>query len=175
MLNAHRAWRLRFYVDMPDCSSQPSHVDTRWKLRVGLIWAGALWLGVTLAFLVWPRPPAYWAFSAILVHPYTNAVFARSFETEMTQSIPGLRRLTVSPESHGTNAPYGAGIRLMALGLSPQEAQEAAERAATRLCTIVEQRYGAKAVVTQHPGRTGRWLFLFELKLRLERLVQADI
>jgi hypothetical protein len=160
---------------MPDSNSQPSHVDKPSKLRMGLICAGALCLGVTLAFLVWPRPPAYWAFSAILVHPYTNAVFARSFETQMIQSIPRLRRLTVSAESHGTNAPYGAGIRLMALGPSPQEAQKAAEDAATQLCAIVQRWYGAKAVVTQHPGRTGRWVFLFELKLRLARLLHADI
>ena len=152
---------------MPDSNSQPSHVDKRSKLRTGLIGAAVLSLVATLAFLAWPRPPVYWAFSAILVHPYTNAVFARSFQTQMTQSVPGLRTLTVSPESHGTNAPYGAGLRLMALGPSPQEAQKAAEDAATQLCAIVERRYGAKAVVTQHPGRTGRWLFLYELKLRL--------
>ncbi len=174
----------------PDNSMYPSHMSKNPRLRLVLVCAGALGLGFALVFLVWPRPPVYWAFSAIMLKPYTNAVFARPFETQMIKSIPALRKVTVSPgfatvaaaAGWSTNkvitgpaAPVSAQIRIMVLGSSPQEAQNAANDAATQLCAIVQRQYGGSALIVERPTRTGRWLFLYELKLRLARLLRVDL
>ena len=175
---------------MPDNNARPSHMSRSSKLRVALVCAGALCLGFALVFLVWRQPPVYWAYSAIMMKPYTNAVFARPFETQMIKSIPGLRKLTVSPGfasaaaatawstnkmATGATSPASAQLRIMALGRSPQQAQSAANDAATQLCAIVQRHYGGSAFVTQRADRTGRWLFLYELKLQVARLLNADI
>jgi hypothetical protein len=160
------------------------------KLRLALVCAGALCLVFAMAFLVWPRPPAYWAFSATIMKPYTNAVFARAFESQIIKSIPAVRRLEVTPvfasvaaasawstnkTIAGTAPPVSAQIRIMALGSSPEEARSAANDAATQLCAIVERQYGGSAFVIQHADRTGHWLFPYELKLRIARLLNINI
>jgi hypothetical protein len=159
------------------------------KVRLALIWAGALGCGLILAVLAWPRPTAYWAFSSVVFQPYTNALLARSFETQMIHSIPGLRELTVNPgfatvgaatswptnqAATGPGAPVVAHIRLMALGASPAQAKEAADDAANQLCFLVRRQYGCEGSVVMPAARTGRWLFLFELKLRLERFLHVN-
>jgi hypothetical protein len=165
-------------------------MSKRLRLREVLIVVGVLGFGLAMVFLARPRPPTYWAVSAVLARPCTNAFFARSFETQMIHSIPALRKLTATPgfstpaaaaswhtnkSFAGSSTPVGANIRLMALGATPEEARKAADDAATRLCAIVQRQYGGSAEVIMQATVTGRWLFLFELKLRLARLLHIDI
>jgi hypothetical protein len=159
------------------------------KVRLVLIWTGAIGCGLVLGVLAWPRPTAYWAYSSVIFQPYTNALLTRLFETRMIHSIPGLHELTVRPgfvtvsaaassrtsaAATGPAAPVLAHIRLMALGASPAQAKEAADDAANQLCFLVRRQYGCEGFVVMPAARTGRWLFLFELKLRLERLLHVN-
>lgn len=171
-------------------SRAASRMSKNSKLRLVLVSAAALLLGCAFIFFAWRQPPTYWAYSAILMKPYTNAVFGRPFERQIIKEIPAVRKLEVTPgfatpsavaawstnrSAIGTAAPVIAQIRIMALGSTPQEARNAANDAAAQVRVIVERQYGGKAIFTQQADRTGRWLVLYEVKLRLARLLHVDL
>lgn len=160
-------------------------MSKNFKLRLVLVCVGILCLGFTLVFLVSRLSPSYWAYSGVMMEPFTNAVFGRPFETQVIKSIPLVHQLKVAPGFRtgaaamswstnkvfsGAGAPVSAEIRIMVLGSSPQEAQSAANDAATQLCVIVQRQYGGRTHVIQRANITGRWLFPYELKLRVVRL-----
>ena len=84
----------------------------------------------------------------VIAKPYTNAFFPRTFESHVVQTIPGVQSLRVSPTFSaipGSGAPVltnGVGIRIVAVGLTPEEAQRAANEAATSICQMVLTNYG---------------------------------
>lgn len=116
--------------------------------RFLLIAIGAVVL-VGVALLLAPSGTrGYRAASMVITKPYTNAFFPRSFESHVVQTIPGVLSLSVVPTFSaipGSGAPLltnGVGIRIVAVGLTPEEAQLAANEAARRICQMVSTNYG---------------------------------
>ena len=104
---------------------------------------GVLLLGITLVCVATSSGPRYRAESFIVVRPFTNAVFARSFEAQVIGTIPGVLRLelvpmrSAIPPSMTPGATNGAGIRILAVGATAEGAHCAATNGATRLCVII--------------------------------------
>jgi hypothetical protein len=154
------------------------------KFRVLFFCAATLCLVVMLLFLAL-RPPVYRSYSAVMIQPFTNAVFGRPFEAQIIKSIPAIHKLTVTPgftnvaalKAWSTNkvvsgpgSPSTAAINIMAVGSSPQDAQSAANDAAVQLCAVLRLQYGVRADITMKAQTTSRWLFIHEWQLRLKRL-----
>jgi len=84
----------------------------------------------------------------VVAKPYTNAFFARSFESHIVQTIPGVLALRVTPICSaipGSGVPVltnGVGIRIIAVGPTPEEARRAANEAAVQLCRTALTNYG---------------------------------
>jgi len=152
---------------MPDHAMQSSHMGISSKLRFALICAGTLCLGFTLVFLG-SRTVGYWAYSAVIMEPFTNAVFSRRFEAQTIESIPTVHWLRVTPgftnrqaamvwstnKVLGAGSPKSAHIRIMVLGSSPQEARSAADAAAAQLCAVVQR--GWREGVCRRAGEAHR-------------------
>lgn len=113
---------------------------------------GALLLGIAI---LWVAPPGtrYRAISHVVVSPFTNAVFTRSFESNVVQRIPGGIRLRVFPSYSALATPTtpaitnGVGIEIMVDGASWLEAQRLANDAAVTVCATARQLYGGSADV----------------------------
>jgi hypothetical protein len=154
------------------------------KLRMVLVCAGTLGLVFVLLVLA-SRPAVYCSYSAVMIYPFTNAVFGRAFETQIIKSIPAIHKLRVTPgftnvaalKAWSTNkvvsgpgSPATAAINIMAVGSSPQDAQSAANDAAVQLCAVLRLQYSVRADITMKAQTTSRWLFIHEWQLRLKRL-----
>ena len=150
-----------------------------------------LCLGVALTFS--RLEPTYWAYSTVTMRPFTNVVPARAlegqFQRQVLKAVPSIHRLTVNPSfatsaaamawstnktASGAAVPLCANLQIMALGSSPEEAQVAANSAAARLCTFLTRQYGngESLTIVSNADVTGRYSFLSEVGLRLERLFQ---
>ena len=175
---------------MPDNESHPTQIGKNSRLRLILLCVGVFSLAFALILLARRRPPVYWAYSAILITPYTNAVLGRPFESQVIKSIPAVRKVEATPwfgnvaaaaawytnkAVTGTSAPVSAQIRIMVLGSSPQEARDAATNGAIQLRAIVERQFGVSASPESNADRTGRWLILYEMKLRVAKLLNINI
>ena len=104
-------------------------------------------VGVALQFT--PRVNRrYRAESRVISTPFTNTLFARSFESYIIRTIPGVLALRVTPTFSGrpgSGVPVltnGVGIRIIAIGPTSEDAQRAANEAATQLCSTVLTNYG---------------------------------
>ena len=106
-----------------------------------------LLVGIVLEVAV-PASHRYRADSMVVARPYTNAFFARSFESHIVRTIPGVLALRVVPVMSAIQGPgvpvitNGVGIGIIALGSTPEDAQRAANEAATRLCGTALTNYG---------------------------------
>ena len=116
--------------------------------RLLLIAIGALLLvGVALLFAP-SGTRRYRADSMVLAKPYTNVFFGRQFESHVVQTIPGVLALRVTPAFSaipGSGVPVltnGVGIRIIAVGSTPEEAQRVANEAAAQLCRTGFTNYG---------------------------------
>ena len=151
------------------------------------------WLLVCFAILclglfswVASRRPIYSAKSVVTLQPYTNAVTSRAFEKQVVHLIPSVRRVTVRPgfsstaaaaawstnkTPSGAAAPSKAIVSVLVLGSSPEDAQRAANDAATRLCTLLPERYGGHTTILEQADKADRWLLISQLKLQFRGLV----
>ena len=103
---------------------------------------------VVFSFAPVGGPSCYRAESRVIAKPYTNALFARAFETHVVQTIPGVLRLRVASTFSGipsSGAPVltnGVAIQVIAVGPTAQDAERAANEAAATLCRTVLTNYG---------------------------------
>jgi hypothetical protein len=108
---------------------------------------------------------------------YTNAFFARAFEGQVRERIPGLVQLRALPKLSaipGSGIPVrtnGVLLRIVAAGPTAPDAQRAANEAATRLCQTVLANYGATGEVCEQ-ARSARRYSIFNDSFRpaIERL-----
>ena len=90
----------------------------------------------------------YRADSMIIATPYTNAFFARSFEADIIRKVPGILALHVTPTFSAITSPgvlaitNGVAIRINAFGLTPADAQRAANDGADQIGQITLTNYG---------------------------------
>jgi hypothetical protein len=129
------------------------------KLRFALFGSLAA-LGVLVAaFLLPSRSARYIASARVMVMPYTNAIFAPSFEAGVVQCSQGVLRLQIfpslSPKPMPTSPTFtnGACIDIVVSGASSLEAQQLANNAAVALCANVRQLYGGNALVVDMANR----------------------
>jgi len=117
-------------------------------------------LGLALQ-LAAPSSPRYRADSTVIATPYTNALFASSFKSHIIRTIPGVLALRVMPAFSavpGSGVPVltnGAAIRIIAVGPTPEDAQLAANEAASQLCRTALTNYGVTGVLVD-PAKSGR-------------------
>ncbi len=89
LLHRMRLRRLR-ELDVGHCAPMTSK-------RLPLIALSALLLIIVALQIATPGDRRYRADSMVVVKPYTNAFFARSFESHIIQTIPGVLALRVTP------------------------------------------------------------------------------
>ena len=112
--------------------------------------------------------PRFRAESMIIVRPYTNAVFTRSFEAHIIQTVPGVLRLWVTPVYSAIPKPgvtvttNGAAIHIIAIGSTENDAQRAANDAAQRLCRVVLADYATTAEIAQAATTARRYSFFHD-------------
>lgn len=117
--------------------------------RFLLIGFGALLLIIVALQIATPGGRRYRADSMVILKPYTNAFLARSFESHIIQTCPGVLALNATPAYSarpGSGVPVltnGVGIRVLAVGRTPEGAQRAANEAAAELCRTAMAEYGA--------------------------------
>lgn len=136
--------------------------------RLLLIALGVLLLvGVALQFA-----PAgsrrYRADSTVIAKPYTNALFARSFESQIIRTIPGVLALRVTQTFSavpGSGVPVltnGVGIRIIAVGPTPEDAQRVANEAAAQLCRASLTNYGVTGELADRAKGARRYSYLHD-------------
>ena len=97
----------------------------------------------------------YRAESFVIAKTYTNAFFARSFEADLIRTTPSVLRLRVRSMFIGIpggGAPVvtnGVGIRIFTTGPTVEDAQRAANVAATQVCQTVLTNYGIEGFVAE--------------------------
>src|SRR5437016_6337862 len=138
------------------------------KRRLLIAGAGVVLVSAGLFYLASSGGPRYRAESVVIIKPYTNAVFARSFEAQVIHTIPGILRLEVVP-TRGAAPPLmtpgitnGAGIRIVSVGSTAQDAHRAATNAAAQLCVTVHDLYGSTAEVLDNTDRSRRYSFFHD-------------
>src|ERR1035437_639067 len=147
---------------MPDETTKSSRMNGTAKRVLLLVSVAALSIGLVLVCCFVPRASTYWAYSTVMMQPFTNAVLGGPFEKHLLKAIPAVHQLRINPgfasaaaamawstnkAPSGTAYPVSAEIRIMALGPTPEEARRAASDAAGRLCTLLQSQYGGRAVV----------------------------
>jgi hypothetical protein len=129
---------------------------------------GALLLGVSLLWLATSGTDRYQAQSQVVVKPYTNTVFTRSFESKVVHKIPGVIRLRVTPSFSArptltslavTN---GAVIALIVAGATSLDAQRLANEAAATFCASAQQLYGGTAELIEMADRARPYSFFHD-------------
>jgi hypothetical protein len=131
-------------------------INSRFML-VGFL--AALGVFVAVLWLVPSRSTRYVASSRVMVMPYTNAVFAPSFEAGVVQQSKGVMRLRVFPSISAKPTPTsptftnGAGIDIIVTGATSLEAQQLANDAAVALCSSARRLYGGNALVVDMANR----------------------
>lgn len=131
--------------------------------------SGALLVGLfVLLFIVPAGGPRYRSESLVLVRPYTNVVFSRSFESHATQSIPGVFRLWVTPTFSTVpmrgipGVTNGTAIHIFAGGPTAEGAQRAADDAARRLCRLISEDYALRGEVGARANMAWRYSFFHD-------------
>ena len=118
--------------------------------RVLLIAVSVLFLFSSMLQSARPSSRRYLSDAIVVAKPYTNIFFARSFESQIVQTIPGVlalrvtRTLSAAPRLGVPVLTNGVGIRIMAVGSTPEEAQRAANEAAIQICQIALTNYGVR-------------------------------
>ncbi len=136
--------------------------------RIVLTSAGALLFAVALVRLASSRSGCYLSGVRVVVAPYTNAVFARSFESHVIRSIRGVIRLETFPLSGvppkpGTPAlTNGAGIKIVVAGSTPEEARRLANAAGPAFCDTARQLCGGTAEVIDFADRATPYSLLHD-------------
>jgi hypothetical protein len=137
-----------------------------------LLLAGCGAFCVVLALLCFAPSggPRFQAESAIIVRPYTNAVFTRAFEAHIIRTIPGVLRLRVVPGLSAVPRPgvtvltNSAVIRIISIGSTTNDAQRAGNDAAQRLCRTVSADYAAATEIIDAATTARRYTFLDRLQ-----------
>jgi hypothetical protein len=135
-----------------------------------LLLAGSGAFCVVLALLCFGPSggPRFRAESIIIVRPYTNAVFTRSFEAHIIRTVPGVIRLWVTPGFSAIPRPgvtvitNSAAIHIISIGSTANDAQRAANDAAQRLCRVVLADYAATADIVQAATTARRYSFFHD-------------
>lgn len=124
------------------------------KLLV-IAFSAAFLIGSAIIWLTPSGSSSYVATSRVMVMPYTNAVFARSFELSVVQRSPGVMRLRSFRAGPAATIPgmSGAGIDIIVRGATSVEAQRLANEAAVTLCATARQLYGGTALVVGMANR----------------------
>jgi len=119
--------------------------------------------------LLWLAPThgrGFRAESLLITKPYTNALFARSFEEHVIQTIPGVTGLRVSPTFSKPPAPgfpaptNGVAINIFVAGPTAGEAERMANEAAASLSVMVASNYDTSELVIEQPYKAHRYSFL---------------
>jgi hypothetical protein len=138
-----------------------------------------LLLGLTLLLLIAillrfaPRSHRrYRADSLVIARPVTNALLARSFETRISRPVPGVLRLEVRPtfssplglppSSIQAAKPNAVGIRIIAVGPVPENAQRAANDAAALLCRTILTNYGVTGEIVDPAAASRRYSYFHD-------------
>ena len=136
--------------------------------RVLLIGGGVLLLIVIVLQFMPAGNRRYRADSLVVARPLTNALLARSYEAHVVRTIPGVLRLQVSPTFSGVPTPgippvtNGVGIRIVAFGATPEDAQQAANEAATQLGRTVLTNYGVSGVIADVATSARRYSYFHD-------------
>lgn len=122
-----------------------------------LIAAGVL--SVILALLIMASHTVFTTQSSIVVQPFTNVFYTRSFKTEMIQSFPGVFHLRVTPTFTGPSgmnvlhATNGIAIFISAVGPSAEGAIASANAAADGMSQRISTNYAVKVRFLQEADR----------------------
>lgn len=118
--------------------------------------SGGTILVVVAVFLLAPSGGRrYLAQSVVIAKPYTNALFARSFETHVIQMTPQVLRLRVMPAFNampGLGTPVltnGVWIRIFVVGATAQDAERVADEAAASVCWTLLTNYGVAGAIIE--------------------------
>jgi hypothetical protein len=114
---------------------------------------GALLL-ICLGLLLVPSGTRYRADSMVIAKPYTNELFARSFESQVIQAMPNVLSLRVVPvrSTIGSTGPMvtnAVGIDIVAIGRTAADAEKAANEAAESIRWMVLTNYGVTANIVE--------------------------
>jgi hypothetical protein len=133
--------------------------------RISVI-LGALLLICLLAVLATPPRIRYRADSIVLAMPSTNALFARSFESQVIRAMPSVLSLRVMPArivpSPALMFTNGATIDLIAIGSTAGDADNAANEAARSLCRMLATNYGVSCQVVQQAYGTRKYSYFHD-------------
>ena len=134
--------------------------------RVFLSGLGALLLVAVALQFAPPSRPRYRADSTVLATPYTNALFARSFESHIVRTIPGVMAVRVTPAltipASGVPVTNGVMIRLIGIGPTPEDAERAANEAAAQLCRTALTNYGVTAAGVGRADNARRYSYFHD-------------
>jgi hypothetical protein len=128
---------------------------------------GALLL-ICLGLVLMTSSTRYRADAMVVAMPYTNALFARSFESQVTRAMPtvlSLRVALVFSRVSGSGAPMvtnGVVIQIVAIGRTPEEANKAANEAADSIRWMVSTNYGVDAMTVEPAYGTRKYSFFHD-------------
>ncbi len=134
--------------------------------RILLLSAATLLFAAALVCLTSLGGGGYLSGVRVVVTPYTNAVFGRSFESHVIRTIPGVVRLEsfplsgVPPKPGTPNLTNGAGVRIIVAGATPQDARRLANAAGPAFCATARQFYGSTAEVIDFADRATPYSFV---------------
>ena len=123
---------------------------------------------VVLVWAVLSGGGHYLAESAVIPNSYTSAFFARTFETHVIETIPGVLRLRVMPKLSalpGSGIPVltnGVVIQIIAVGLTAEDAERAANEAAKRVCQTVLTNYGSTGEISDQANSARRYSYFHD-------------
>ncbi len=104
----------------------------------------------------------------VTAKPFTNVFFARSFEAEVVRTIPGVLGLKITlafsavPSWGIPVVTNGVGIRIIAVGATPQDAKRVANDAAMQLCRSVLTNYAVKAELVDRATAARRYSYFHD-------------
>lgn len=129
---------------------------------------GVLLLIVLALLFAFRGETRYRADARVLVEPYTNVFFLRSFQSQVIHTIPEVLALHVTPALSaipGSGVPVltnGVGILVTAVSGTSHDAQLAANEASAKLCQLVSTNYGMTAHVVDRAATARRYSFFHD-------------
>ncbi len=135
-----------------------------------LLFAGLAVLVVILGLLLFASGGrhGYRSDAMVTAKPFTNVFFARSFEAEVVRTIPGVLGLKITlafsavPSWSIPVVTNGVGIRIIAVGATPQDAKRVANDAAMQLCRSVLTNYAVKAELVDRATAARRYSYFHD-------------
>jgi hypothetical protein len=139
-------------------------------IKKPLVLSAAAILLLIVAFVVAVAPPRYTAVAMVQATPYTNALFTSQFITNASHCAPYIFGIYVrpfarqlSPGMRAKDLTNCASIYIRTQAPTAQQAQSAANDAATNLCQIIRTQYGVNAWAALPAKRARKWSLLVDV------------